>query len=284
MLVQLVTMAELRTITNTRMVRVVTPSDLTREDVEVLLAQIATVATKVIGQQARWRLNYVKNGDVYVSYCFVLVEPEAFFHVILGNNPDGTSRVRSEIRQRPMPKVPPGLTWTDEPGVPYTIAKFMASWYDGYQEVSVIEPPIFVVPTDIKIEVAKFPDKYFSQNASLTVLSLYVAPWVTERQLIDEFRVYAAGDTGYPVISLAPLVPGQPTRNAKIGFRPCTLDALFALTMSRKVTLAPPNGGKPMTFNVMQSTAGAIVRGPGRGDSGRGGHGGGKRRDEWRKR
>ena len=281
-------MAELRTITNTRMVRVVTPSDLTREDVEALLTQIAAVASKVIGQPARWRLNYVKNGDVYVSYCFVLVEPEAFFHVILGNNPNGTSRVRSEIRQRPMPKVPAGLVWTVERGIPYAITAFMASWNDGYQEVSVIEPPIFVVPTDIKIEVAKFPDKYFGPNASLTVLSLYVAPWVTERQLIDEFRAYAAADTSYPVVSLAPTVPGQPTRHAKIGFRPCTLDALFALTMSRKVTLTPPNGGKPMTFNVMQGTAGASVQRSGRDErgGGRGGRGGGGKRrdDEWRKR
>lgn len=74
------------------------------------------ISAKIKVPPCDYRINLVKTHESkYLGYCFVWLSDERYYHVIMGNNPDGTRRVELKFEDEPEIIDIKNINWGDEP-------------------------------------------------------------------------------------------------------------------------------------------------------------------------
>lgn len=192
-----------------------------------------------------FELNYVKNRDTYVGYCYLFLRHKEVAFVMMGRNPDGSERVASANEDT-------ATSFSFEPNVD--------DWaLDDENANIILLPPLVPAPADIGYNIFnKFSERYFADNLSTSSLVMMppgflqgdktIPAFITPDMVKKRFLIYSS-DSRFPEVSI--LRKDKAPQVVYINFKTGTLDALVAMTMARYPTFTDGTGKKHM-FEIKQ--------------------------------
>lgn len=224
-------------------------------------------------------INLVCDRNGSKGFGFLWTEKPEVYHILCGNNPDGSERIEEVTEEtneanampadldldmmdmdfdavfnnmntnviRSIRRLPPLLTL---PGYRYTedqsrlahdalIAEEIKTAETEKREVRVIE-----VPTMGFFSTLPSTTTQLTPQQSPFKLRGEIPPWIDERTLRSHFSKYASNkEAGYPRITITPIRNRSDSNSAVIEFsQSYPGDATFALQMTRRTTLVAPTG------------------------------------------
>lgn len=227
-----------------------------------------------------FRVNMVKNlNREPLGYAWLYVTNPKLYHLLSGNNPDGTERIEI-INQENF--IPPSLPFEELWKEQYEKEKKRYDPNDWalfsledevksrvskmYQcpKVEVKLPPLIKIPSvlkegkEITINISRgklcYPDSFYFTNQLKNSSYSKIPSWLDRSTLYDIFRPYVTDDNFiYPKIRVLTDKNGEKNTTVFIEYNPNSTDALSAINMLKKIYLVDPEGNEQIfSFNFSQ--------------------------------
>ena len=227
-------------------------SEATNDQVTEAIRKIITEVSKNLGRQilSEFKANIIidSKGKHY-GYGYLRVTNPELYHILCGNNPDGTERIHYIDNPEYTPIAMEGASWADivddeesskteirdPPLFESPVLKLSKKRQAEIKEVYVTEGITDTVPeiTTVAFDAAyvnALDDKYHPN----VLFTTGVPSWVDEKMLSKIFKKYSTVTDKYPIIKLR-------NERVEIVFSPQTRDAQFCLLITKKLQVTSGN-------------------------------------------